>query len=328
MPFSSAGNTLTRLTDVQLEPGKFLSPIEGHEKVQLVSLEQAIQPLLSIVPDIDRRAFIALQRCQNPADNLTTDESAAIFLYTMEWPNCVYLRLNETLTKEDRNQLLPWFSYLKLLLTALFKLPSTKCTVWRGVKGLDLTTKYPENKTTVWWRFSSSTTTVKVLESAQFLGQHGLRTMFNIECLNGKVIKNHSNYQQENEVLLLSGIQFEVISHLNAGNGLQIIHMKELENPRYIMLEPPFPIVTFQHVASSTPIASSPAVPSSSATRIAQHATTAAQSTRSDDDSMPHYTPFASSLNDIDLDETAHEIKTRFEQLRKGNILGAFKWAN
>lgn len=324
MTSPSANYTLTRLTDVQFEPGKFLSPIEGYQKVPSVSLEQAIQPLLSIVPDIDRRAFIALQRCQNPADKLTTDESASIFLYTMEWPNSVYLLLNKTLTKEDRNQLLPWFSYLKLLLTALFKLPSIKCTVWRGVKDLDLTTQYPKNKNTVWWRFSSSTTTVEVLNSEKFLGQHGVRTMFNIECFNGKVIKNHSNYQQENEVLLLPGTQFEVTSHLNAGNGLQIIQMKEIENPRYQMLEPPFLVAKPQSAASSTSVSSSPAIPSTSATSTAQPAA-AAQSPRNDDDSKPHYTPFASSFEDIDVDETKHEIRTRWEQLCKGNFLDAFK---
>ncbi|CAF2832676.1 unnamed protein product [Rotaria sp. Silwood2] len=326
MPFSLADETFTRLTDVRFEPGKFLSPIEGYEKVQLVSLEQAIQPLLSIVSDIDRRAFIAHQRCQNPADNLTIDESAAIFLYTMEWPNCVYSLLNETLTKEDRNQLLPWFSYLKLLLTALFKLPSIRCTVWRGVKGLDLTTKYPKNENTVWWRFSSSTTVVEVLKSENFLGQHGLRTMFNIECLNGKVIKNHSNYQEENEVLLLPGTQFQVISHLDAGNGLQIIQMKELENPRYLMLEPPFRVVRSQYITSSTLVAASSAVPSVSATSVAQPTAATVQSSRNNDGSMPHYTPFASSLEDIDVDETAHEIRTRFIQASKGDFLGAFKW--
>jgi hypothetical protein len=316
---TTTDTTLTRLTDVQFEPGKFLSPIEGYEKVPLVSLEQAIQSLLSIVPDIERRAFIALQRCQNPVDMLNKNESAAIFLYTMEWANSVYLLLNKALTEEDRNHLLPWFSYLKLLLTALFKLPSTKCTVWRGVKGLNLTPEYPKNQDIVWWRFSSSTTTVEVLESGKFLGQHGLRTLFNIECLNGKVIKDHSNYQQENEVLLLPGTQFTVTSHLDAGNGLHIIHLKEMENPQYLMLEPPFPIVKSHSVRSPTLATSS---------MIAEPTISATQSSRIDNDSKPHYTPFASSINEVDQEETEHEIRTRLLELSKGNFLGAFKWGN
>ena len=260
-------------------------------------------------------------------DNLTNDESAAVFLYTMEWANSVYLLLNKALTNEDRNHLVPWFSYLKLILTALFKLPSIKCTVWRGVKGLDLTSEYPKNRKIVWWRFSSSTTTVEVLKSENFLGQHGLRTMFNIESLNGKMIKNHSSYQQENEVLLLPGTQFEVTSHLDVGNGLQIIQMKEMENPRYLMLEPPFPIVKSQSIRSSTTAASSPAPPSVSAASVA-HSAADTKSPRKNDDSKPHYTRFASSFQDIDQEETEHEIRARLAELSKGNILVAFKWAN
>jgi hypothetical protein len=152
--------------------------------------------------------------------------------------------------------------------------------------------------------------------------------MFHIECLNGKVIKNHSSYQQEHEVLLLPGTQFQVISHLDLGSGLQIIHMKEMENPQYLMLEPPFPVVKSQPPASSISVVSSPATRSASTTSVAPPAAAAVQSRRNDDDSKPHYTPFASSFQDIDPDETAHEIRTRFEQLLNGNIQGAFQWPN
>lgn len=320
-----AGDTATRLTDVQFEPGKFLSPIEGYEKAPLVSLEQAIQPLLSIVPDIERRVFIAVQRCSDPADNLTRDESAAIFLYTMEWANSVYLVLNKTLTKENRNHLVPWFPYLKLLLTALFKLPSKKCNVYRGVRGVDLSGDYPPNKNVVWWRFSSSTTTVAVLNAPRYLGQEGLRTMFHIECLNGKVIKNHSNYQQEDEVLLLPGTQFQVVSHLNAGNGLQIVQMKEIENPQYLMLEPPFSVFKLQKAVSSTSVARVSATSLPSSTSVPRPTAAAIQSTRREDDSKPHYTPLAKSLEDIDPDETAHEISARIKLFAEGDIWGAFR---
>lgn len=325
MATPSTDDTFTRLTDVQFEPGKFLSPIEGYEKVSLVSLEQAIQPLISIVPDIERRAFIAVQRCSNPTDNLTTDESAAIFLYTMEWTNSVYSLLNKTLTEENRNHLVPWFSYLKLLLTALFKLPSEKCSVWRGVRGVDLTNKYPADKTIVWWRFSSSTTTVKVLQAARYLGQEGLRTMFHIECINGKVIRNHSNYQQENEVLLLPGTQFQVVSHLNAGNDLQIVHIKEIANPRFPMLQSPFPIVKSQNAVNSTQDTSPPKASLPSLTSVARPAVSEVRSTRNEDDSRPHYTPFARSVADIDPDETLHEIKARTKLFFEGDLLEAFK---
>jgi hypothetical protein len=42
----------------------------------------------------------------------------------------------------DRDQLKPWFSFLKLFLTALHKLPSPNKTVWHGVKNADLSEQW------------------------------------------------------------------------------------------------------------------------------------------------------------------------------------------
>ncbi|CAF1643411.1 unnamed protein product, partial [Didymodactylos carnosus] len=50
---------LNRLGDVQNEPRRMLQPVDGYEKVPLVSIEQAIAPLVGLVPDIERRAYIA-----------------------------------------------------------------------------------------------------------------------------------------------------------------------------------------------------------------------------------------------------------------------------
>ncbi|CAF0728027.1 unnamed protein product [Adineta steineri] len=72
-----------------------------------------------------------------PEDELSQDESASIHLYTMEWKvhdNSLYAMLNRTLRLADRRKLQPWFRYLKLFLTAFFRLPPSKYgTVWRGI---------------------------------------------------------------------------------------------------------------------------------------------------------------------------------------------------
>ncbi|CAF5143328.1 unnamed protein product, partial [Rotaria sp. Silwood1] len=115
--------------------------------------------------------------------------------------------LNETLRSKDRQNLKPWFSYLKLFLTALSRLPSERQFVYRGVK-LDLSEKYPIGENVVWWGFSSCTVSINVLQSENFLGKTGERTMFNIECYSGKNIQKHSYYPTEDEVLLLAATQF------------------------------------------------------------------------------------------------------------------------
>ncbi|CAF4348840.1 unnamed protein product, partial [Rotaria sordida] len=76
---------ILRIADIAQEPLEFLAPISGYEKEPLVSLEQAVEPLVSIVPKIQSHAYVAKQRCENPADGLSQDESASIMLYTMGW---------------------------------------------------------------------------------------------------------------------------------------------------------------------------------------------------------------------------------------------------
>ncbi|CAF3690695.1 unnamed protein product, partial [Adineta steineri] len=174
-----------RFSDVATEPCTMLMPIAGYEKMPLVSLEEAVEPLLSLVPDVQRTVWIVKQRCENPLDELSPDESASIMLYTTEGTcrdDSFYSILNSTLRTENRTKLKPWFLYLKLVLTALSKLPSTESgtTIYRGIK-LDMSDQYPKGKTFVWWGFSSCTTSIDVLEQELFLGKTGPRTLFTIE---------------------------------------------------------------------------------------------------------------------------------------------------
>ncbi|CAF2260611.1 unnamed protein product [Rotaria magnacalcarata] len=233
-----------RFLDVSEEPGKLLQPIEGYQSLELVSLEEAIEPIIKFCPDVRRRAYIAKGNCDPPKDGLTQDESASIFLYTMEWAprdQCLYVVLNSILRSKNRNRLItPWLLFMKLLLTALFNLRSCGMTVWRGVR-LDLRKEYVVGKTYTWWGFSSCTESLHVLESESFLGQEEKRTMFSIECFNGKKIRSHSSLEEEDEILLLPGSQFIVKSHLQPSKkdpDLIIIQLRQVEPP-FVLLEEP-----------------------------------------------------------------------------------------
>jgi hypothetical protein len=233
-----------RFVDADGESGKLLQPIEGYRSLDLVSLEEAIEPVVKFCPDVCRRAYIAKGNCDSPKDGLTEDESASIFLYTTEWEpheQCLYAALNTTLRSKNRNRLIPpWFLFMKLFLTALFKLPSCSKTVWRGVR-LDLRKQYEVGRTYTWWGFSSCTDSIAVLESESFLGQEGKRTIFSIECFNGKKIRQHSSIEEEDEILLLPGSQFIVKGHLQPSKkdpDLIIIQLTQVE-PRFTLLEEP-----------------------------------------------------------------------------------------
>ncbi len=132
--------------------------IEGYEDFPLLPLDMSVEPLENIIPNVARNAWIAKERTdEKPLDDLTQEESASIHLYTMEWKpgnHPLYLNLNAALRAQNRDILVPYFGYLKLILSALWKLQSVKRTVWRGVKA-DLSSQYPVGKTFVWWGFRS-----------------------------------------------------------------------------------------------------------------------------------------------------------------------------
>jgi hypothetical protein len=117
---------LLRITDIAQEPLEVLLPIDGFEEMPLVSLEDAVEKLVHLLPRVQTYAHVAKERCKKPADGLTQDESASIMLYTMGWKplnKCLYVVLNNTLRSKYREQLTPWLLYLRLLFNALFRLP-------------------------------------------------------------------------------------------------------------------------------------------------------------------------------------------------------------
>jgi hypothetical protein len=234
------------LLGISDEPKQLLQPISGYTHEPLLPLEEACEPLLTIVSRLPAHIWIAKQNSKNPADGLTQDESAAIRLYTMEWDTSpdeprgsLYAHLNHTLKEVDRTKLRPWFRYLKLFLTALAKLPSApRQTVWRGVRK-DHSVDYPPGAEITWWAFSSCTTSLSVLESDLYLGNIGTRTLFSIETINARTIRSHSHFTAEDEILLLPGTFFEVKSRLNPATDLYIIHLQQ-KIPPHVLLEPPF----------------------------------------------------------------------------------------
>jgi len=232
-----------RLLVEEADDFEVTTPIVGYSQEKTLSLDETCQSLISIVHNILFYATYALEHTyEHPADGLTRDESAAIRLYTIEWCDghrSLYSLLNETLRKSDREKLQPWLKYLKLLVTGLVKIPCAPAqTVWRGIK-MNISEKFVKGNQVTWWAFSSTTTSLALLENEIYLGVKGERTIFSIETINGRNVSAHSQYDNENEILLLPGTQMEVQSTLNPGTGLHIIHLKQ-KIPEQILLELPF----------------------------------------------------------------------------------------
>jgi hypothetical protein len=239
--FVDESQCILRFSDVPVETKRMLPPIQGYENMPLVPLEEAVDPLISLVPEVERMVWTVKQSRFGGEHGLTDDETASIWLYTMEWEprdKSFFIILNNTLQAANRNLLRPWFLYLRLVMTSLAKLPSDShhLNVFRGVK-LDLRAKYPQGSTITWWGFSSCTTSIGVLNDERFFGRSGTRTLFNIDCHSAKSIKEFSFYPEEEEVLLPPGRQFQVMGCLDQDHGLHIIQMKEIQ-PKFPLINP------------------------------------------------------------------------------------------
>jgi len=138
---------------------------------------------------------------REPVAGMTDDEAAAIQLYTQQ--SCLYPMLNTAMRDHTHPENLTAFMpYLKLLLTALNKLPLIRQKVYRGM-GVDLHETYKQlpGKVFRWWAFSS--TSVSESLAGVFMGK-GERTLFAIDAI-GVDISAFSAFPNESEVLMLPG---------------------------------------------------------------------------------------------------------------------------
>jgi hypothetical protein len=224
---NGTSQTISRFVDTEFD-NKKLPPLSGYWSEKLVPLEDALKPIEPRFDELKRSIKAAKKYCHFPSEHgLTHDESAAVYLYTMEGgDNSFYRVLNEALRSEDRPAIKPWFPYLKLLDTALLKLPTVRRNIWRGVVG-DIGMKLKKNEELTWWSVTSCSLSMDVIKD--FLAFEKTSTLFLIEAVNGKCLSGYTNYLNEDEVLLAPGTQLRVMANtLNHPAGLSIVHLMEV----------------------------------------------------------------------------------------------------
>lgn len=195
-------------------------PISDYRNTPLMSLEEAVQAIVPFIPNINIYADRAKKFCKKDP-KLTINESAAVYLYTMDSP--FYPTLNQVLRNENPQALQPWYGFLKLFTAALSKLPSRPTTVWRGVAaGID-GFSFVENMMFTWFSVNSCSSKINV---AQFFGaEKGV--LFCINTIYGRNITAYSANTSEEEVILMPGTCLRVESKSLDINGLLIIHLNE-----------------------------------------------------------------------------------------------------
>jgi uracil DNA glycosylase len=220
---------LERLASVKDE-GLVLPAITGVFDTPLMNFREAIAPVTKVLSGLDwyvtESHEFATRRAEETTVGLSADEIAALYLYTCE--SAFYRQLNATLRDPDRSKVVPYLPYLRLLFSAVSRLPVRTEPLWRGVS-LDLRSQYPVGRTVTWWGVSSCTSKLSVAKA--FLGRRGRRTLFEVRPVRAVGIRQFSAFTDEEEYILAPGTQLTVTDVLTERGGLCTVRLTELAEP-------------------------------------------------------------------------------------------------
>ncbi|GAA0708050.1 hypothetical protein Drose_30820 [Dactylosporangium roseum] len=226
---------LERLASVKDE-GLVLPAITGVFDTPLMDFRAAIAPAAKILSGLDWHVEQSHEFGRAQADTagdavggLSADEVAALYLYTCE--SAFYRQINATLRDPDRSRIVPYLPYLRLLFSAVSRLPARTEPLWRGVS-LDLRSQYPLGQTVTWWGVSSCTSKLGVAQA--FLGSRGKRTLFEVLPVRAVGIRRFSAFTGEEEYILPPGTQLKVTEVKAERGSLCTVRLTELEEQRLV----------------------------------------------------------------------------------------------
>ena len=224
---------LDRLQGVKDE-GRDLPSITGLLATPPLPFPEAMAPVVerSRVLDFyvkDALGFGRKQAAASATAGLSEHEIAALHLYTTGSP--FYRELNAALRDSDRSKVAPYFGYLRLVFSALYKLTPFPGSLWRGVAA-DLRAQYPSGGTVTWWGVSSCTADRSVAEG--FLGMAGRRMLFEVTKARAVGIRHYSAFTGEEEYVLAPGTRLKVVDVKNDPCGLCTVRLEELADQRLV----------------------------------------------------------------------------------------------
>ncbi|GLW11309.1 hypothetical protein Misp01_64370 [Microtetraspora sp. NBRC 13810] len=215
---------LERLAGVKDE-GLVLPAITGVFDTPLMDFREAVAPVAKLLSGLDWYVEQSHRFGETrAAEGLSADEVAALYLYTCE--SAFYRQINATLRTPDRTRIVPYLPYLRLLFSAVSRLPARREPLWRGVS-MDLRAQYPLGRTVTWWGVSSCTSELGVAQA--FLGRRGKRTLFEVLPVRAVGIRGFSAFTGEEEFILAPGTQLKVTDVKTERGGLCTVQLTELE---------------------------------------------------------------------------------------------------
>ncbi|CAF3724819.1 unnamed protein product [Rotaria socialis] len=237
-PIVQEESIIERFSNIGISKTNPLRLIDNYLNERLVSLEEALEPVVVQIDSLPSYIEKAKAKCHYPSEyRLTLDESAAIYIYTMKWEGqCLYDQLQAAWASEDRSEMKPWFKYLKLFRRALDKLPSTNDEIWQG-------THYDETLNETLASESSSFYSSMALCSPSNMTivdylQANVGTnlvIVGFKSVNGKSI-SHYSANQSKQIMLWPGIKMDVARMIMVNETSSVIvHVVGSTNPRVLM---------------------------------------------------------------------------------------------
>jgi uracil DNA glycosylase len=219
---------LERLASVKDE-GLVLPAITGVFDTPMMDFRDAVAPAAGLLSGlgrhVERSHEFGKRRADEAAGGLSADAIAALYLYTCE--SAFYREINAALRAPDRDRIVPYVPYLRLLFSAVEQLPARTEPLWRGVS-LDLRAQYRLGRTVTWWGVSSCTSKLGVARA--FLGGRGKRTLFEVRPVRAVGIRSFSAFTDEEEFILLPGTQLTVTDVKAERGGLCTVTLTESDD--------------------------------------------------------------------------------------------------
>ncbi|CAF2831164.1 unnamed protein product [Rotaria sp. Silwood2] len=224
-------STMQRFLKPGISTNNPLKLIDGYLNEPLVSLEEALQPFHGRIDQLAYYIKEAKSKCHYPSEhNLTRDESAAIYIYTMKWDNkCLYDHLQEAWSFEDKSQMKPWFKYLKLFKSACDKLPNVKKEIWQGTPFDErLIEKLSSKSLSLYSSMTSCLLWPNEIDDYLRKNDNAKIILISYEFVNGKSIAGYSANSWD-EVIVSPGVKLGVASHsMIDANGSVTLHLKRV----------------------------------------------------------------------------------------------------
>jgi len=232
-----ANDVLDRFKQEQRKINSMSNVMKDLATLEMSDFWSAVKTINSLINNMQEYAFQAMDYSESvfgseTGDNLTIDERASIFLYTMEWrmgrEESFYFVVNKHL-RDNTRQLKYFYPFIKLIISGLQKLNPFVGTVWRGFNGVsNVSSLYKKGEVVCWNAFTSCSTDVSAFGNNFFADNKGENTLFNIQVCTGYSISPYSAFPSENEILLLPGEKFKVVDVLTCSQSLVIVQLQQL----------------------------------------------------------------------------------------------------